>query len=109
MRFAAETIESNDPVALHKTWKYLSAEYTVRQFRKPFLLIRASLGNARDANRESCARTNETRQIRYTASVFWESFDVMFSTADVLKAGAPSCQGGCPGVLTASSHGASYF
>jgi hypothetical protein len=52
MRFAAETIESNDPVALHKTWKYLSAEYTVRQFRKPFLLIRASLGNARDANRK---------------------------------------------------------
>ena len=52
MRFAAETIESNDPVALHKTWKYLSAEYTVRQFRKPFLLIWASLGNARDANRK---------------------------------------------------------
>ncbi len=52
MRFAAETIESNDPVALHKTWKYLSAEYTVRQFRKPLLFIRALLGNARDANRK---------------------------------------------------------
>uniref|UniRef100_A0A7S3ZXL2 DUF5672 domain-containing protein n=1 Tax=Pelagomonas calceolata TaxID=35677 RepID=A0A7S3ZXL2_9STRA len=59
VRFAAETIESDDPVALHKTWKYLSPEYTVRQFRKPLLLIRASLGNA---NREARARKNETNR-----------------------------------------------
>ena len=53
MRFAAETIESFDPVALHKSWRFLSEDLTVHHFKRTLHAIKGALDRAQGRRGQS--------------------------------------------------------